>query len=150
VLENLGSEDLYFCVTLEEEKLVVERMLRDLSQQWFIIVDLDTRRPIGLIGLANGDDRNASAEVRIVIGEVEEWGRGMGEDALRTLLTYAFDSRNLHRVWLRVAEYHERAIRLYRGCGFVEEGRYRHDHYHKGQWRDAYRMSLLDEEWRSR
>lgn len=149
MLEDLGAEHIYFCVSLEEETLIVERMLRDLSSQWFIIVDLKGGEPIGIIGLANADDRNASAEMRIIIGEVDEWGKGKGEDALRTLLGYAFDSRNLHRVWLRVAVYNERALRLYRKCGFVEEGRSRHDHFHRGEWRDAYRMSMLDHEWRS-
>lgn len=148
VLEDLGAEHIYFCVSLEEEKLVVERMLRDLSSQWFMIVNLEDDKPIGIIGLANEDERNAAAELRIIVGEVDEWGKGKGEDAVRVLLRYAFDVRNLHRIWLRVADYNQRALRLYRKCGFVEEGRSRHDHFHKGQWRDAFRMSLLDSEWR--
>jgi RimJ/RimL family protein N-acetyltransferase len=149
VLEDLGAEHIFFCVSLEEEQIIVERMLRDVHAQWFIIMKLQELEPIGIIGLANMDEKNASAEMRLVIGEVKEWGKGMGEEAVRLLLDYAFNSRNIHRIWLRVAEYNERAIRLYDKCGFVEEGRSRHDHYHKGKWQDALRMSLIDSEWRS-
>jgi RimJ/RimL family protein N-acetyltransferase len=149
VLEDLGAEHISFCVSLEEEKVTLERMLRDLHAQWFIIVKLDDLEPIGITGLTNMDERNASAEMRLIIGEAKEWGKGLGEEALNLLLSFGFDSRGLHRIWLRVAEYNQRAIRLYKKCRFVEEGRSRHDHYHKGQWQDAHLMSILDTEWRS-
>ncbi len=148
VLEDLGAEHISFAVSLEEEKLILERMLRDVRAQWFVIVKLEDLEAIGIAGLANIDERGASAEMRMIIGEVKDWGKGLGEEALRVLLGFGFDSRNLHRIWLRVAEYNQRAIRLYKKCGFVEEGRFRHDHYHKGEWRDACWMSILDSEWR--
>jgi RimJ/RimL family protein N-acetyltransferase len=147
VLEDLGGEHNLFCVSLEEEQIIVERMLRDVHAHWFIVVKLQELEQIGVIGLVNMDERNASAELRLVIGEVKEWGKGLGEEAVRLLLDFAFKSRNMHRVWLRVAEYNQRAIRLYKQCAFEEEGLSPHDHYHKGAWRDAYRMSLLDSEW---
>ncbi len=150
VLEDLGAEHIYFCVSLEEEKLYLERMLKDTSSQWFIITNLEGGQAIGLIGLTNLDERNASAELRIIIGEVAEWGKRKGEDAIDLLFRYAFDVKNLHRIWLRVAAYNQRAMRLYLKCGFIEEGRSRHDHFHDGQWRDAYRMSILEPEWRKR
>ena len=88
VLEDLGAEHIFFCVSLEEEKVMVERMLRDVHAQWFIIVKLEEQEPIGIIGLTNMDERNAAAEMRVVIGEVKEWGKGMGEEAVRLLLSY--------------------------------------------------------------
>ena len=44
---------------------------------------------------------------------------------MRLLLDYAFRIRNLRRVWLEVHAANERAIRAYKACGFVEEGRMR-------------------------
>jgi RimJ/RimL family protein N-acetyltransferase len=147
VLENLGS-DGYFCVSMDEEKLTMEKMLQDHRAQHLIVLKREGDQPIGYIGLANIDDRNASAELRIIIGEVSEWDKELGEDAIEVLLDYAFKVRNLHRVWLRVAEYNSRGVACYLKCGFKEEGRSRHDHYHKGAWRDARMMSILDSEFR--
>ncbi len=150
VLEDLGSGHGYFCVSMEGEKSTVERMLNDRHALYFIIVKREGDRPIGLIGLASIDERNASAEMRVIVGEVNEWDKGLGKDAIDVLLDHAFNVRNMHRIWLRVAEYNARAIACYRKCGFKDEGRSRHDHYHKGSWRDALLMSLLDSEFRGR
>jgi len=150
VLEDLGAEHIWFCTSMEEEKLIVERMLKDSKLLNLMIIRLDDNKPIGIIILANIDARNASAELRVIIGEVEEWGKGLGEEAIRMLLDHAFNVLNLHRIWLRVAEYNYRAIRLYKKCGFLEEGRSRHDHFHKGDWRDALSMSMLADEFRGR
>jgi RimJ/RimL family protein N-acetyltransferase len=148
VLENLGSNHGYFCVSMDEEKAVVEKMLQDRKAMNFIIVRRDGNEPVGYIGLASIDDRSASAELRVIVGEAGEWDKGLGEEAIRLLLEHAFKARNLHRIWLRVAEYNARAIACYRKCGFKDEGRMRHDHYHKAAWRDALSMSILDSEFR--
>lgn len=150
VLEDLGAEDMYFCVSMEEEKMVVESITHDHTKQFFIVQLLGSNTPIGIIGLAYINGWTASAELRLVIGEVEHWGMGYGEDAVQILLDNAFKVRNMHRVWLRVAAYNQKAIALYKKCGFVDEGRLRQDHFHKGQWQDALRMSILEEEFRGR
>ena len=148
VLENLGSDHGYFCVSMEEEKAVVESMLQNRKTMNFIIVRRQGDEPVGYIGLAGLDVRNASAELRVIVGEISEWDKGLGEEAIRLLLDHAFNLRNLHRVWLRVAEYNSRAIACYLKCGFKEEGRMRHDHYHRAAWRDTLAMSILDSEFR--
>jgi len=150
VLENLGADNMFFATSLEEERLVVESMIRDHRSQFLIIHRLEDHEPVGIIGLAGLDERNASAELRIVIGEVGAWDQGLGTDAVQVILEHGFNVRNLHRIWLRVLEYNKRALRCYEKCGFQMEGRVRQEMYHKGAWRDAYRMSILEEEFRGR
>ena len=148
VLEDLGAEHLYFAVSLEEEGVVVQHMVNDECAVWFIVQTLNEKEPIGIIGLANLDRKIASAEIRIVIGEPSYWGKGIGAEAIDILLEHAFVVRNLHRIWLRVATYNERAISCYKRCGFTMEGRARHDHFHNGEWQDAFHMSILEDEYR--
>ena len=150
VLENLGPDNMFFATSLEEEKLAVDNMLRDGHAQYLIVHNLEDNLPVGIVGLANLDERNASAELRVVIGEVGAWDKGKGSDAIQVMLDHAFNVRNLHRVWLRVMEYNKRALRCYEKCGFAVEGRCRHDLYHEGAWRDALRMSILEDEFRGR
>ncbi len=148
VLEDLGAEHMFFATSMEEEAEFVVQMTRDHNSVWFIIEVMEGHEPIGVVGLANIDMRNASAELRIVIGEPSRWDMGFGGEAIGLLLDYGFGTRNLHRIWLRVAAYNKRAISCYRSCGFVDEGVYRQDHFHKGRWQDAHRMSVLEEEHR--
>jgi hypothetical protein len=64
------------------------------------------------------------------------------------MLDHAFGTLRLHRVALFVFEFNERAIRAYRRCGFVVEGRSRESIYRDGRWWDELAMSVLEADWR--
>jgi RimJ/RimL family protein N-acetyltransferase len=102
---------------------------------------------IGSCGLFHIDQTAHTGELGIGIGDKEYWGRGYGREALRLLLDYAFRLRNFHRVWLRVNAANERAMRAYRACGFVEEGRLRQHTWGDGQYVDEVHMGILRGEW---
>jgi RimJ/RimL family protein N-acetyltransferase len=83
----------------------------------------------------------------ITIGDKNYWGQGYGREAVSLLLGYAFRLRNMRRVYLSVNGTNERAIRAYRACGFVEEGRLRQHVWSNGQYIDLVYMGALREEW---
>jgi RimJ/RimL family protein N-acetyltransferase len=91
-----------------------------------------------------------TSELGIGIGDAEYRGRGYGRDALHELLEYAFRLRNLRKVWLGVNADNDRAIRCYRVCGFVEEGRLRRHVWSGGRYADFLFMGLLRDEWEAR
>jgi len=98
---------------------------------------------LGEVALTSVDVHNASASVRIALFGKENLGRGIGRAALALLLDYAFGTVRLHRVWLEVFAFNERAIRAYRACGFEVEGRLRDALWWDGQWHDALLMAVL-------
>jgi RimJ/RimL family protein N-acetyltransferase len=102
---------------------------------------------IGFCGLSNVNETARTCELGICIGDKTRWGQGHGRDAVRVLLDHAFRLRNFHRVWLWVHAKNERAIRAYRACGFVEEGRLRQHVWSNGAYDDAVQMGILREEW---
>jgi RimJ/RimL family protein N-acetyltransferase len=113
----------------------------------FAMDTLDGRH-IGSIGLGDASPHHRRAELGIAIGDKEFWSRGYGTDAICTLLRFAFDEINLHRVHLKVDERNMRAIACYRKCGFVEEGHLRDDRYARGSYHDSLIMGILDREFR--
>ncbi len=102
---------------------------------------------IGSCGLFEIDENSRQAELGIVIGDIEYWGRGCGREAVSLLLDYAFRQRNLRRVWLEVHSENERAIRAYRACGFIEEGRMREHMWLAGRYVDSVLMGVLRRDW---
>ena len=104
---------------------------------------------IGGCGLFHFDQVARACEMGIGIGDRAYWGHGYGRDAVRVLLDYAFRFRNLHKVWLTVNGNNERAIRSYRACGFVEEGRLRKHVWNNGSYIDLVYMGVLREEWQA-
>jgi RimJ/RimL family protein N-acetyltransferase len=109
-----------------------------------------TNRLVGTCAFSQLDPDNGSALFHITIGEKDAWGRGYGTEATRLMLRHAFDTLGLHRIALSVFEFNERAIRSYRSCGFVVEGRAREAIWRDGRWWDEITMSVLADEWRAR
>jgi RimJ/RimL family protein N-acetyltransferase len=50
-------------------------------------------------------------------------------------------------VWLEVHSANERAMRAYRSCGFVEEGRMREHVWLGGRYVDNVIMGVMQKEW---
>jgi len=75
-------------------------------------------------------------------------GRGIGRALLARALDDAFTS--FERIELEVLASNTRAERLYRRCGFVEEGRRRRARYLDGTFDDFVLYGLLRDEWLAR
>ncbi len=110
--------------------------------------EASTDRLIGTCAFSQLDGDNGSALYHITIGEREAWGRGYGTEATQLMIDHAFGALGLHRIALFVFEFNERAIRAYRHCGFVVEGRSRESVWRDGRWWDELAMSILDSDWR--
>lgn len=104
---------------------------------------------IGSCGLFRFDEVGRTCELGIFIGDKAYWGHGYGRDAIHLLLHWAFVYRNLRKVWLWTQSTNERALRAYRACGFVEEGRLREHVWNSkdGKYIDAVYMGVLRAEW---
>ena len=88
------------------------------------IVEHD-HRLLGHVRLDNLDTHDARASLAIGFHDRARLGQGLGRQAISLVLDYAFDELHLHRIGVRVVAYNTRAIRCYRACGFIEEGRER-------------------------
>lgn len=104
-------------------------------------------RCIGQCALFNVDQTAHTVETGIIIGDKAYWGKQYGREAVSLLLRYAFQYRNFHKVYLRTNGTNERAIRAYRACGFVEEGRLRQHLFSDGRYIDQVWMGILRHEW---
>jgi RimJ/RimL family protein N-acetyltransferase len=108
-----------------------------------------TDRLIGTCAFSQLDGDNGSALYHITIGESDAWGHGFGTEATQLMLDHAFGTLGLHRIALFVFEFNERAIRAYRRCGYIVEGRSRESIFRDGRWWDELAMSVLESDWRA-
>ena len=106
-------------------------------------------RFVGIAFLHSLDLPNRRARFAIGIHDHILWGTGLGAEATRLVLGYAFETFRLHRVDLRVLDNNARAIRCYEKCGFQVEGREREGALIAGEWRTDLMMSILESEWRA-
>ena len=99
---------------------------------------------VGEIRLDRIDRRDRRAALAIGILDPRALGTGLGTEAMALALDYAFRALGLHRISARVLAHNARAIRAYRKCGFVEEGREREAALIDGAWHDDLIMGVLD------
>lgn len=103
-------------------------------------------RLLGEARLDGLDTHDRRARLATGLYDIALLGKGLGREVIGLVLSHAFGTLRLHRVDLRVLEYNERAIRCYRACGFIEEGRERESARVGEAWYDDIIMGILARE----
>jgi RimJ/RimL family protein N-acetyltransferase len=109
----------------------------------FAIRRVNSPAILGVLQLINLHPIHRTAELMIRIGEEQDRGRGLGTEAVRLVIDFAFQHRNLQRVWLRVFDTNPRAVRAYERAGLTVEGRLRRSCFIDGTWVDEIIMARL-------
>jgi RimJ/RimL family protein N-acetyltransferase len=133
-------------------RAAVERLFEDRERstldESFAVHWEGEDEPVGVVSLTNISEANASADLSVIVGNEKDRAKGLGTEAIRLLLDYAFDDLGLNRVGLSVFEFNEAAIRAYEKIGFESEGRLRQALQRDGDFHDAILMSVLAHKWR--
>ena len=103
---------------------------------------------IGTANLMDLDWKNRHAFHGLMLGPVEVRGRGIGTDAVRAVMRYAFRELGLERLDSAIIEGHEASLALYVGrCGWRVEGRQRRWYFRAGAWWDRLLIGITREDW---
>ncbi len=138
---------MYTPKNLQSEIDFIERAYKSDTDIVLGIALKGSDKLIGTTGLHRIDWKNRHCMFGILIGDKTEWGKGYGTETTRLMVNYAFGTLGMHRVWLHVYEYNQRAIRAYEKAGFIREGVLREDRYHNGRFFNTIVMGLLRSEW---
>jgi diamine N-acetyltransferase len=118
--------------TLELQKEWFDRYEPDEKKKFFTIEY--SGQPIGFMGLSNIDSDKRTAVVFILIGEDEFRGRGIGKEAMRWLIDYAWNTLELTELTLEVKKENLPAVKLYKSLNFS---------VHSESEIECYKMSLF-------
>jgi RimJ/RimL family protein N-acetyltransferase len=104
-------------------------------------------RHIGSIGLHEIEWRQRRAGGGIWIGEVEEFGKGFGSEAMALRTRYAFLELGLHKVTTSSDIENVASRRAAMRAGYRECGIHRKHNYLDGAWHDVWLGEVLRDEW---
>src|SRR4051794_30201935 len=102
---------------------------------------------IGTTTLFDWSAPHRRAAIGYALGRAH-WGQGLAAEAVTTLVRFAFDTLDLHRLEAGADPRNQRSLRLLEGLGFEREGLLR-ERYHVGtENQDDVIYGLLRSEWR--
>ena len=133
-------------MTMEGEKEYLEKSAKSSEDRSFDIIDLNSNKLVGTLGLERINWINRSAILGIFIGDEDFRNNGYGTEAIKLLLEYGFRYLNLHSIGLTLLSANERAHKCYLKCGFKDTGCDREKMFVNGKYYDRLRMDILENE----
>ena len=109
---------------------------------------------VGCCGL-KVNQHNRSGEISLYIGDPKVGGIPVYIDekaaplALKDLMSFAFDTLGLHRVWAEVFDYDDKKTRLLDDAKFTREGTLADTYFKTGKFVSSIMFGYLESEWRS-
>jgi len=139
---------LAFPVSPSEEREKIQRYISSQDTILFTIALKENDQPVGQAGFFRVDFVSRAAVFYLAILSPEHWGTGIGSEATRLMVDYAFSTLNLNRIQLHVNAENLPAIKIYQRNGFQKEGVLRQAMYRSGKYNDFWVMGILREDWR--
>lgn len=134
--------------TLLKEKEYLENSAKNIEHRSFNIIELNSNKLIGTIGLEHFNWIERSAVLGIFIGDSDFRSNGYGTESINLLLEYGFKYLNLHSIRLDLLSINERAHKCYLKCGFKDTGCSREEIFLNGKYYDKLHMDILEYEFK--
>jgi diamine N-acetyltransferase len=143
-----GLDRLGIATPESEEKWVddanKEGAEREPKTAEFTVYDRTDTTPVGTAGLFDIEHAHGLARFGIAIGERR--GQGLGTDATRLVLDYAFHVLHLHNVMLEVLDWNLAGLTAYERAGFRRIGVRRRAVMSRGRRTDVVLMDAVPED----
>jgi RimJ/RimL family protein N-acetyltransferase len=125
-----------------------ERVQADDSRVEFVI-ETPQKTAIGVIGLRGIDTVHQTAEIYIIIGQKEFWGKGVMFEAECLLIDWAFNCLGLEKIWADALTDNIASIITMKKIGFQIEGTLRCEKVVDRRRVDIIRAGLLKDEFKN-
>lgn len=135
-----------------------EEFIKDNSTKYFGIAgewvqygieNIETRQLIGDCAIKLDQYDTRVAEIGITISHLEQ-KKGYAKEVLISVLTFLFDTKEIHRVVEIVDAENTASINLLKSTGFRQEGHFIENIFFKGKWGSEFQYAMLKREWSNR
>ena len=135
-----------FPVTAEMEKAWYDNVIKNKDNNYlpFTVVSKETKEVLGYFSLNNINWISRVAFVSGAIGNHQNFGKGLGREAVMLLNKYAFEYLNLNKVCAWVRRDHP-AMKTWLDIGAVSEGTLRRHFFAEGSYHDVEFISWFRE-----
>ena len=144
IARNFGGIPL-FSSSLNEKKWIEDKIFDKNNVSCAICLKVKNEF-IGCIFLNEIDHHNRSAHAPVFLGKKKYWGKGYATEARILMLKYAFFDRGLNRIWAKVLEGNQGALKMLEKSGYRQEGVLRQASFKDGVFVNEYILAVLKED----
>jgi [ribosomal protein S5]-alanine N-acetyltransferase len=146
-----GNSHHIFPFTSEDANEYIEFSNKNVKDHLILaIISKESNQHIGNIALQNINHVARSAELSVIIGEKDEWGKGLGKEACRVICDHGFSAMNLNRIYCGTFDNNQTMKKIALYLGMKEEGCRRKAAYKNGRYIDIIEYGILKEEYESK
>ena len=111
----------------------------------FAIIDKQSGKHIGNIKVGNIHPIYKYADVGLIIGDKNFWGKGIATEALQICVEFAFKQLKLHRLFAGMYDLNIGSIKAFEKAGFLREGCEKEKCLFEGKRIDCYLYGIVNE-----
>ena len=115
------NNKLFLLSTSAKSNLEIDT-IENNERNIFATITLLDKTPIGLLALINIDRKNSKGEMRKMIGEDCERGKGYAKEATKLWLKYCSEVLGVNKIYINTIETNIKNITINRHLGFQVEG----------------------------
>jgi RimJ/RimL family protein N-acetyltransferase len=130
--------------SIEKQTKYYESLINNSNEVVLAIVEEETQKHIGCVGLHRIDWVHRCAELGIVIGDRDVWGKKFGKQAWQLISNYGFTVLNLHRIFAVIVEGNIASQKSAEAAGFELDGKMRDYLFKNGKYLNAFYYSKIN------
>tara|TARA_Y100001960_G_scaffold167353_1_gene175798 strand:+ start:2586 stop:3128 length:543 start_codon:yes stop_codon:yes gene_type:complete len=132
--------------TIETVYEYVKQMIAKKDELLFSICFKKNDNHIGNIKLGPINLNHKYAEISLLIGEKNEWGKNLATEAIQILSTYAINILKLHKLTAGSYANNIGSIKSFEKAGFIIDGTWKNHYLCDGEYVDRICFSLINDE----
>jgi ribosomal-protein-alanine N-acetyltransferase len=129
--------------SIEKQTEYYNGLINNPNEVVLAIIERETDKHVGCIGLHSINWVHRSAELGIVIGDHNARGKKIGKQAWKLVSDYGFFTLNLHRIYAVIVEGNIASAKSAEAAGFKLDGMMRDFLYKNGKYLNAQYYSKL-------
>lgn len=140
------TESRFYPYSMEQLQAFVSSLDGKRTDVFLAIIEKATDRHVGNIKLGGIDWIHRVANIGVIIGAKDCWGKGYASEAIALISAYAFKKLNLHKVWAGCYSNNLGSIKAFQKAGFIEEAIQRKHYFYDGNYIDIVLLGRFNEE----
>ncbi len=113
------------------------------EEGYYWSVETDRGETIGTVSLFQIHPYHKTAEIGVVIGNKNYWGKGVATETIRAVTDYAFSKLGIERISAEVEESNLAMKKVFEKIGFKEDGHFKAARIKAGKRIDVFHFGIL-------